>query len=290
MKPPLFDYLAPVSVEEAIAARARYQSSALLAGGQSLIPALNFRISHPEAVIDLKGIESLRGVELQGSEIVIGAMARHREVELDEAIFKANPLIRETLGHVAHIVIRNRGTVVGSLAHGDAAAEMPALFLATGGSVTARGPGGSREIAAGELYRFHLTTSLEPDELVTEARIPALPARTGWSFQEFARRRGDYALAGVCALITLEASGACQGARLSACGIASTPVRLVKAEEVLTGTSLETETVNEAGRAACAHVTAPDDNQTTSAFRKQLVQTLVTRTITRALARARARL
>ena len=160
MKPPLFDYVTPESVEEAVAARAAEEDSVLLAGGQSLIPTLNFRIANPSVLIDIGRISALKGIDVGEADITVGAMVRQREVERDAAVHRANPLLREVLGHVAHTVVRNRGTVAGSIAHADAAAELPAMLLATGGSVEVRGPGGGRTIEARDLFKFHLTTSL----------------------------------------------------------------------------------------------------------------------------------
>jgi carbon-monoxide dehydrogenase medium subunit len=290
VKPPLFDYVAPSTVVEAVANLSKYENASILAGGQSLIPTLNFRLAAPEALIDIQHIAALKGVTIADGEIVVRAMVRQREVELDEAVHKANPLIRETLLNVAHVPIRNRGTVVGSLAHADAAAELPCLLLATGGSVVAVGQHGTRTIAADDFFKFHMTTTRTADELVTEARIPVLPPKTGWSFKEVARRHGDYALAGVCALVTLDGAGTCAEARLAACGVAARPVRLAKAEAALRGAKLDPANLSAAGMAAMDHVTAPDDTQATTAFRKRLTATLVERAVAEAVERARGRL
>ena len=154
-------------------------------------------------LVDLRRIGALHGHAVEGDVIRVGAMTRQRDLERDEDVRRTNPLIAEVLSNVAHIVIRNRGTVGGSIAHADAAAELPCMLVATGGSVVARRVGGERTVAADELFQFHMTTALEADELLTEVRIPALPSGAGYAFQEVARRRGDYALAGVCALVTL---------------------------------------------------------------------------------------
>ncbi len=289
MKPPLFDYVKPESVEDAVAARAAHEDSVLLAGGQSLIPTLNFRIANPAVLIDIGGIEALRGIEVGEAEITVRAMARQREVELDEDVHRANPLLREVLRNVAHTVVRNRGTIAGSIAHADAAAELPAMLLASGGSVEVRGPEGGRTIQAGDLFRFHLTTSLAPDELIVAVRIPTLAPNTGWSFKEFARRHGDYALAGICALVTLDGAGHCAEARLAACGIASRPVRLDKAEEILTGAKLDSHVIDAAAKAAREAVTAADDTQASTAYRRHLVDTLTRRALAEAKVRAEER-
>ena len=286
MKPPLFDYVTPESVEEAVAARAAEEDSVLLAGGQSLLATLNFRIANPALLIDISRIAALKGIDVGAGEIIIRAMVRQREVELSDAVHGANPLLREVLQKVAHTVVRNRGTIAGSIAHADAAAELPAMLLATEGVVDVQGPGGTRVIEASDLFKFHLTTSLAGDEMITAVRIPNLAPNTGWSFKEFARRRGDYALAGICALVTLDDNGRCTKARLSACGIASTAVRLESAEAELAGSTLDENTIARAAKAARDCVTAADDSQVSTAYRRHLVDTLTQRTV--AVARDRA--
>ena len=289
MKPPLFDYATPESVEEAVAARAGEEDSVFLAGGQSLIPTLNFRIANPVLLIDIGRIPALKEIAVSDTEITIGAMVRQRQVEKDEAVHRANPLLREVLGNVAHAVVRNRGTIAGSIAHADAAAELPAMLLATGGSVDVRGPSGARSITAEDLFQFHLTTSLAEGEMITAVKVPALASKTGWSFQEFARRHGDYALAGICALVTLDDAGLCARARLAACGIASTAVRLEAAEAELAGSAFDDAAIARAAKAARDAVTAADDSQASTAYRRHLVDTLTKRTLHEAKSRAEGR-
>jgi carbon-monoxide dehydrogenase medium subunit len=289
MKPPLFDYVTPESIEDAVAARAAEEDSVVLAGGQSLIPTLNFRIANPAMLIDISRIKALKSLDVGAEEIAIGAMVRQRQVEKDDAVHRANPLLREVLGTVAHTVVRNRGTVAGSIAHADAAAELPAMLLATDGAVDVCGPAGVRRIAAGDLFQFHLTTNLAADEIITAVRVPALAPNTGWAFMEFARRHGDYALAGICALVTLDDAGRCTEARLSACGIASTAVRLDKTEAELTGSRLDEAAIAAAAKAARDAVTAADDTQASAAYRRHLVDTLTRRSVAQARGRAQER-
>ncbi len=285
MKPALFDYVAPETVEAAVAALAGDETARPLAGGQSLIPTMNFRLSTPGRLVDLRRIAALRGIAVEGGTVRVGAMTRHRELETDAAANAANPLIGEVLDNVAHIAIRNRGTVGGSIAHADPAAELPCLLVATGGAVTVEGPGGSREIAADDLFRFHMTTSLGQAEILTEIRIPALAPATGYAFEEFARRKGDYALAGVCTLLTVE-GGVCRAARIAACGIASRPVRLPAAEDALAGRAVDEAARIAAGEAAKEYVTAQADLQASEAYRKDLLAALVRRTAATAGKRA----
>lgn len=286
MKPALFAYAAPQSVEEALEVLASDEMARPLAGGQSLIPTMNFRIAAPSTLVDLRRIGALNGHAVEGDVIRVGAMTRQRDLERDEAVRRANPLVAEVLGNVAHIVVRNRGTVGGSIAHADAAAELPCMLVATGGSVVARRAGGERTIAAEDFFLFHMTTALEAGELLTEVRIPALPPRTGYAFQEVARRHGDYALAGVCALVTLK-DGVCIAVRLAACGVASKPTRLAEAEAALLGAPPEGEALTRAAEAARDYATAADDRQASADYRRDLASTLVRRTVARAADRAR---
>ena len=285
MKPALFDYVAPDSVADAIKELASDDMARPLAGGQSLIPTMNFRIATPSKLVDLRNINELKGITVDNGTIRVGAMTRHRELELDAAANEANPLIAEIMANVAHIIVRNRGTIGGSIAHADAAAELPCLLVATGGSVVVSGPNGERTVAAEDWFQFHMTTSIGEGELVTEVQIPALPANTGYAFQEVARRHGDYALAGVCALVTVEGE-TCIAASLAACGIGSKATRLADAETALVGTVLDDASLETAGAAAKTYVTASDDRQASSAYRQTLVATLVKRTAKKAAARA----
>ncbi|MDE0203843.1 MAG: xanthine dehydrogenase family protein subunit M [Rhodospirillaceae bacterium] len=288
MKPALFEYVAPQSIEEALEVLAADEMARPLAGGQSLIPTMNFRIAAPTKLVDLARIDVLKGYAIEGDDIRVGAMTRQRDLERDGGVRRANPLIAEVLGNVAHIVIRNRGTVGGSIAHADAAAELPCMLIATGGSVVARSLGGERIITADELFLFHMTTALEASELLTEVRIPALPPDTGYAFQEIARRHGDYALAGICALVTLK-DGVCSAVRLAACGVASKPTRLAEAESVLLGQPPDGDALEAAAEAARQYSTTGDDRQASADYRKDLVAALVRRTVTKAAGRARER-
>ena len=288
MKPALFDYVAPDSIDGALEALASDEMARPLAGGQSLIPTMNFRIAAPSRLVDLARIDALKGLAVDGDVIRVGAMTRQRDLERDGEVRRANPLVAEVLGNVAHIAIRNRGTVGGSIAHADAAAELPCMLLATGGAVVARSVAGERTISADDLFLFHMTTTLESGELLTEVRIPALPPSTGYAFQEVARRHGDYALAGVCALVTCE-DGVCSAVRLAACGVASKPTRLAEAEAALLGAAPDGDALARAAEAARDCATASDDRQASADYRKDLVAALFRRTVTRAADRARER-
>ncbi|MEJ8573141.1 FAD binding domain-containing protein [Microbaculum marinum] len=285
MKPARFEYVAARSVEEAVAARAAHDDTVVLAGGQSLIPMLNYRVAQPDAVIDINRVPGLGGISVADGAVRVGAMVRHRQLELSDEAFAANPLLREVMGNVAHIPIRNRGTICGSLAHADAAAELPAALVCLGGSVTVQGTGGQRTVAASDLFMFHMTTTLQPDEIITEALFPALPDGAGYAFVEMTRRHGDYAVAGICAVITPDAGGGCAAASISACGIAEKPVRLPDVEAALVGTDLSEAAV----RAAAAHVDGAVTNEDDGAggrYRRKVARTLIVRAVATAVSRA----
>ncbi|MEW9806018.1 xanthine dehydrogenase family protein subunit M [Mesorhizobium sp. ZMM04-5] len=279
MKPPLFDYLVARSSDEAVRLLSEHPGAMILAGGQSLIPAMNFRLASPATLIDINRIPDLSSIDIIDGNVRVGAAVRHRDLEQSDAAFAANPLLRAALHHVAHVPIRNRGTTVGSLCHADAAAEMPMILLLSGGWVTAAGPSGRREIAADEFFEFHMTTSRGEDEMIVSATFPALPAGAGHAFAEFARRKGDYAIAAVGAIIERGADGKVSAARLAACGIASRPVRLPDVEAAIVGTALSDADVALAGERAKEAVTAPDDNNATTAYRKHLLASLTRRVV-----------
>jgi CO/xanthine dehydrogenase FAD-binding subunit len=289
MKPSLFAYKAPRTLDEAIAALASDDDALVLAGGQSLLPAMNFRLAAPSLLIDIQHVEGLRGVSIGDGRIIVKAMTRHRELELDERVRQANPLIAEVMEYVAHVPIRNRGTVVGSLCHADAAAEMPMLLVLLGGSVIAHGSAGRREIAAKDFFQSHLTTSRRREEIIVEAQFPVLAPDTGWAFDEVTRRQGDFAIVGVGAIVQLDAQGKANEVRLAACGIAASPVRLHEAEKLLVGTTLTDSDIGGAAAAARASVTTPDDIYASAAYRRRAVAALLRRTVAKAAARSRER-
>jgi carbon-monoxide dehydrogenase medium subunit len=284
MKPPIFEYHTPRSLEEAVELLA-LDGAMVLAGGQSLIPAMNMRLANPTRLVDIQHISGLSDVSIQDGQIRVGAMVRHRDLELDEEVGKANPLIREVLRQVAHVPIRNRGTVVGSLCHADAAAELPMLLVLTNGSVIARGPSGTRTIGAKDFFEFHMTTTRRAGEIVVEARFPVLPNGAGYAFEEFTRRHGDYAIAAVGTIVRGSNRGLIEDISIAACGISSRPLRLEKAEALIRGGKLTSSLLAEVGKAAALSVTAGDDMHSTTDFRKHLVSVLVRRTIEKAVSR-----
>lgn len=290
MKPATFDYRRPSAFEDAIALRGEYgHDSVILAGGQSLIPMMNFRLARPEVVIDIGRTENTRFVTEREGGVVVGPMARQRDLEISPDAQRLNPLIGATLHHVAHAVVRNRGTVVGSIAHADAAAELPTLFTVLDGVATAASPRGTRSVTGGELFSFHLTNTLEPDEMLAEVWFPALADDEGYAYVEYARRHGDYALAGVCATIRLDGDRI-TSARLGYSGVATRPTRCPDAEAALAG-----QAADDAAFAAAADIAAGqvvevgDDFVATQSYRQHLVRRLTQQALQEATERARTR-
>lgn len=240
MKPAPFEWHAPDSVEAALALKARHGEEArFLAGGQSLVPAMNFRVAQPGVLIDLNCVTGLDAIAPgPDGSLRIGAMARNATVEHDPGAARTHPILAEALHEVAHPQIRNRGTLGGNLSHADPASEMPAVMLALGATFLLRSARATREVPAAAFFLGALTTALGPDEMLAEIRLPALPPRTGTAFLEVARRQGDYAMMGVAALVTLDAGGACTAARLACCSAGPTPMAAPRAAASLLGTRI----------------------------------------------------
>jgi carbon-monoxide dehydrogenase medium subunit len=277
VKPPPFRYVRPGSIEEVLGLLAEHGDEAkVLAGGQSLVPLLNFRLARPSVLIDLALVASLRGIERRNGSLAIGAMTRQRDAEVSAEVREAAPLIPQGLAWVGHLQNRNRGTVGGSIAHADPAAELPAVALALDAEMVVRGSGGERLIPAAAFFEGPFTTVLGPDELLTEIRFPVRAgART--TFIELARRSGDFALAGVAA-VNLGVSGDADVA-LAAMGVGGNAIRLSEAEEAIRGRELDDAVLGEAGEAASAAVDPPTDVHADSEYRRELLGVLVRRAL-----------
>jgi carbon-monoxide dehydrogenase medium subunit len=287
MKPAAFEYHAPTGVEEAVALLGDHGDEAkVLAGGQSLVPLLALRLARVDHLIDVNRIESLAGIHL-GTGIEIGATTRHRTAERSPVVQEHAPVVSAALRFVGHAAIRNRGTIGGSLAHSDPAAEMPAVLLALNGSVVARSRRGSRVIPAAELFTGFLSTSLAPDELLTTVQLPAWAPGTGWSVQEFARRSGDFALVGTVCVLALGKSSRVDDARIAMFGVADTVVRAAAAEQLLVGETACSSLWQEAAESAAASLHPPADLHGTSDYRRHVAMTLVRRALEQAAVRAR---
>lgn len=289
MKPPPFRYSAPDTLEEALEVLEEGGFEARpLAGGQSLIPMLNFRLARPEILVDLNGIDELAGIEGDGNGgLRIGAMTRQRAAERSSLVAERAPLLAEALPWVAHPQIRNRGTVGGSAAHADPAAELPAALLALDARFVAEGPGGQRSLAASDFFAGLFTTALEPDELLVAIEVPAPAPGAGWAFEEVARRHGDYALVGAAAGVAVDEAGSCREARLAFVNAGAVPLLATEAAAVLAGERASDALLAEAVEAARAGLEPPEDVHASSAYRRHLAGVLARRVLERAFQRAR---
>jgi aerobic carbon-monoxide dehydrogenase medium subunit len=295
MKPAPFDYLAPRTIEEAIGHLVELGDDAkVLAGGQSLVPMMAFRLATPSALIDLNGVAALEHARIDGSALVCGAVARQSTVAGLPGLRRRCAMVAEGIDLVGHTAIRNRGTVGGSLAHADPAAEWPALLLALDGTVDATGPGGAvRTIAAGDLFDTYFTTTLAPDEVLTEIRLP-LPEPSdgtpvGSAFVEFAQRHGDFAIAGAAVLMSLlgdDAEATVGEARIALIGVRDTAARARAAEALLRGAAPTDEAFDEASRAVDGDIDPVSDVHASAGFRRHLARAVTRRALR--LARERA--
>lgn len=287
MKPAPFDYVVATSVDHAVALKREHGDDArFLAGGQSLVPAMNFRLAQPRVLIDLNLIPGLSGIDEHDGALVIGALTRHRTLERDALIARRAPLFAEAAPHVAHPQVRNRGTLGGNLSQADPASEFPAIALALDARMRAQSVSGQRRIAAGDFFTGIFGTALASDEMLTGIEVPVLAPRTGTSFMEIARRRGDYAIVGAAAAVTLDGTGHCTAVRLALCGVADTPKLLASAARVLAGERGTDDAIRAAAAAIAAEIDPPANVHATAPYRRHLAGVLVRRTLTLAFARA----
>ncbi len=287
MKLPKFDYSSPTTVREAVALLAASNGTAkLLAGGQSLVPILAFRLAAPSMLVDLGRIAGLDTIEIDNAGVHLGARVRWCDIEADTRIATAHPLLAAAITHVAHYQIRKRGTVGGSLAHADPAAEMPGIAVACDAELTLVGPSGSRVVPAAAFFLGPLTTALAPDEMITCIRLPSWPSTRRWGFQEFARRRGDFALAGVAAFYDLDNAGHATNTHIGVIGVDDRPRRLTAAEAALDGRDIDADTIAATAEIAAQVVDPPDDIHGTARYRRALLATLVERALTSASSEA----
>ena len=279
MKLPPFEYACPTSVAEAVALLAGHNGDAKpLAGGQSLVPMLAFRVASPSLLVDLRKLEELRQIKITQDGVALGAMVRWRDILEDVRLAKAHPLLVAAVEHVAHYQIRNRGTVGGSMAHADPAAEMPGIAVTCDAQIGVVGKAGSRVIAAGDFFQGPLMTALRADEIITEIRLPAWPGKRRFGFQEFARRRGDFAMAAT-AVFYDDDSGTARNAHVGVIGVGDRPMRLPSVEAILNGQKINEALIAKAEAAASAAVDPRDDIHASGAYRKALVGVMVERAL-----------
>lgn len=289
MKPAPFEYFAPATVEEALGYLAEYGYEAkVLAGGQSLIPMMNFRLAQPAVIVDINNIPELGYIRGNNGDLHIGALARHNQVESSPLVAQKTPLIFEAMPHIATIQVRNRGTFGGSIAHADPSAELTAISVALKGSYTLRSQRGERVVPANEFFLGLFTSVLEPDELLIEARFPALPARTGCALEEVSRRPHDFALVGVAAMISLDQGNRCQDARLVFFSVGDGPVEAHQAVGVLNGKELNSELLRLAAETAAKRDIDPgSDIHASAEYRRHLAGVLAYRALEKAYQRSR---
>jgi len=288
MKPAPFDYACPDSVDEAVALLAEHLGNAkVIAGGQSLMPMINFRVVKPALLVDigrLLELDFLRATADGG--VCIGALTRHRVLETSPLIAERFPVVSEAMRHVAHVAIRNRGTIGGSLSHADPAAELPMLALLLDADITTHSPRGERTIAAADFFVGALTNALADDELVVRVDLPGLRPGTGWAFEEFARRAGDYAIAAVAMLLHV-GDGVIDDARIAMMGVGDAPLRRHAAESILMGQRLDDDAVMKAAiAAACDDLRPNQDLQASPEYRRHLAAMLCERVFADAWQRA----
>lgn len=289
MKPPRFQYCAPYILDDALLLLEQQgNETKILAGGQSLVPLLNMRLAAPTNLLDINRIAELHYIQPEDNYLALGATVRQSQVEHSRVIQERHPLLIEAIWHIGHMQIRNRGTVVGSLAHADPAAELPALLTCLDGTLLLQKSSGERLLHPEDFFYGYLETALEPGEMVVEARFPWVDPRAGWAFQEFARRSGDFALVGAAAVLVPAEDGNCQSARIAYAGVAGAPVRARAVEQVLEGYPLNERTINMAAEVAREVVSADmHDVHATVEYRRVLAAELTRRILPAAWARCR---
>jgi carbon-monoxide dehydrogenase medium subunit len=284
MKAPAFDLYRPRTLDEALSLLTEHRDDVkVLAGGQSLVPLLNFRLARPAVVVDIGLVPGLDGIEVGAQGLRIGSMARHSQVEHSEIVAAACPLLSRAMVHIAHPPIRNRGTLGGSLAHGDPAAELPTVALALDAVLVAASVRGTREISVSDFYQGFLTTALAEDELLVSVRFPPWPAHTGAVFSEVSRRRGDFAMVGVAVAAGTDAQGRLADLKIAFSGVSDVPVRASEVENLLLGTAFDEDDQRRAVDLVHECLTPPDDLHGSSAYRRSVAATLMIRSISEAM-------
>jgi aerobic carbon-monoxide dehydrogenase medium subunit len=280
MKLPAFEYACPATLNEAVALLASHDGDAkAIAGGQSLVPMLAFRVASPSLLVDLRKLPGLDQIKITEAGVSLGALVRWRDIEDDARLQHAHPLLAVAIKHVAHYQIRNRGTVGGSVAHADPAAEMPGVVVTCEATMAVTGKSGARVIPADSFFQGALTTALASDEIITEIRFPAWPAGRRFGFEEFALRRGDFALAAAAVFYDQDAGGRAANAHVGVIGVGDRPVRLATVEAALNGARVDAAAIARAAAAASAAVDPQDDIHASAAYRRSLVGTMVERAL-----------
>jgi CO/xanthine dehydrogenase FAD-binding subunit len=285
MKPATFEYYDPTTLDEALDLMSRFGEEARpLAGGQSLVPLMNFRLLRPAHLVDLNGVTELSYLKTENGVLRIGAMTRQRDLERSADVAKHWPLLRDATAFIGHIQIRNRGTVGGSLAHAFPTAELPMALITLDASFVLGAKNHQRTVGAEDFFLSCMTTVLEPGELLAEIRVPPSPTNTGWSYQEVSRRHGDFALAGAASVLALDTNGYIHHARLTLTG--TTPIRAARAEQLLLGQKLSESLFREAARRATEGIEQDSDIHASAAYRRNACEALARRALTQSAVRA----
>jgi carbon-monoxide dehydrogenase medium subunit len=284
VKPSAFEYESPATLSEAVRLLAAANGNAkVIAGGQSLMPMLAFRLAAPDLLVDLRHIPDLNAINIGVDGIRLGAKVRWCDIAGDKRLAVAHPLLAEAISHVAHYQIRNRGTVGGSLAHADPSAEMPGIALTCDALLTIVGAAGTRIEKAADFFIGSLQTTLKPDEILTEIRLPAWPLARRWAFKEFARRKGDFAMAGIALFYDLDEQRRVSDIHIGAIGVADRPIRLAAAEAALKGSAVTASSIAATIAAARAEIDPPSDIHASAAYRRGLIGTLLERGLTQSI-------
>lgn len=278
MKPTAFEYFDPNTAAEAIDLLERYGDEAkIIAGGQSLVPMMNFRLARPKVLIDINRIKELDYVKEEGDKLLIGALTRERDIASSPLVQERCPILAKAVSFIGHSQTRTRGTIGGSLVHADPSGEIPTTTCGLDAEMRVLGPSGERTLDPEEFFLTYLTTSLEPSEILVEVRIPVLPQKSGWSFVELSRRAGDFAIVAVASVLFLEDGGLCREARIAIGGVAPTPIRAREAEALLAGQVITDSLIDKAGKEA-AEATDPDsDYHASSEYRRDMARVFVRR-------------
>jgi CO/xanthine dehydrogenase FAD-binding subunit len=280
MKPSSFEYLTPKTVKEAIGLLEQYGDEIkVLAGGQSLVPMLNFRVARPKYLVDINGIRDLEYIREEKGELVIGALTREWTVEKSPLIREKCPILPKAISYIGHLPIRTRGTIGGSLVHADPSAELPIIASVLEAKMKIAGPAGERVLPAKEFFVTYLTSALEAAEILVEVRIPVFPAHTGWSFLELSRRHGDFAIVAAATLLTMGEKGVCQKAKIALGGVGPTPIRARAAEDLLAGKAITEALMAEAGVKAAEAAEPEADYHASAEYRRDMARVYTVRSL-----------
>lgn len=287
MIPAAFDYYRPGTVDEAVQLLSSHEDAKLLAGGHSLIPLMKLRLAEPAVLVDIGALRGLAGIREADGQIVIGALTTHHMLESSELLRSKAQVVAEAAAQIGDVQVRNRGTIGGSLVHADPGADLPAVMLALDATLVLRGPSGERTVPARDFFVEMMTTAAQPDEILTEVRLAALPQGSGSAYEKFPNPASGYSIVGAAAIVQLDGTGACQDVRLGISGAGPMPLRASAAEAALRGQPAAPEAIQRAASAASEGIDALEDIHASSAYRLHLAQVMSRRALQSAIDRAR---